>query len=533
MSFSSLVDAGKHKEAKLLLRNFLNLSERETVWRKILEIRSSGTVVDTDSLYWDTVDTCYGSRTLNKDPTRVPGCVDTCHCHVYSLSSDDQARVSRIVTVLAYNCPDIPYIPLLYPVTSLLMLAGLSEEYVYSYISMMVAPSPDQKIKYFTQTRTGWDVFSCSLRSLALKYVKNSVTLLEKEFGEEDCEELLQQWPWWIFKYLEAPTLLRIMDCFLFEGHKVLFRVALALLKLFIKSNKDKLETVKKDGLYNAFIKHVKNPGVKTDELLKIAFKFPRFSKSDIAKLTEKLDQEAKMNRLKMRMRRNTSLEELSSGARRGKAQQFFTPQHRPGAGVYQIHHLESELMSRDELTRVWDHLPDRIISVKPTLAYASNTHGVSLTTFFNRVDKYEPTILIVKTSNREVFGAYCSTSWAERNQKDSKGLRQRYFGTGETFLFKLDKNTGFVKYDWVKKDESDDDDDVDKKKETAKELFMSADNTMISVGGGNGTGIYIDENLRYGQTEKCDTFDNSPLCSTRDFEISAVEVIGFNDISW
>ena len=61
----------------------------------------------------------------------------------------------------------------------------------------------------------------------------------------------------------------------------------------------------------------------------------------------------------------------------------------------------------------------------------------------------------------------------------------------------------------------------------------MSADNTMISVGGGNGTGIYIDENLRYGQTEKCDTFDNSPLCSTRDFEISAVEVIGFNDISW
>ena len=47
------------------------------------------------------------------------------------------------------------------------------------------------------------------------------------------------------------------------------------------------------------------------------------------------------------------------------------------------------------------------------------------------------------------------------------------------------------------------------------------------------GTAIYLDENLRFGQTERCTTFENDPLCSERDFTISAIEVFGFNDISW
>ena len=38
-----------------------------------------------------------------------------------------------------------------------------------------------------------------------------------------------------------------------------------------------------------------------------------------------------------------------------------------------------------------------------PPAAYSSNEHGVSLTTFFNRVDKYEPTVIVVRTSNMEV----------------------------------------------------------------------------------------------------------------------------------
>ena len=229
------------------------------------------------------------------------------------------------------------------------------------------------------------------------------MTFLESEFGSEHSEELFQNWPWWIFQCLEAPKLLRVMDCYLFEGHKVLFRVALALLKLFYKSVVNKKEVyneAKTDGLYNTFNKHSKNISVTADELLKIAFKFPRFSKADIAKLTSKLEMEAKANRLKRTGRRTRSTEDVSDSNLRSC--KFSTPQHRP-SGAYPIHHLVSELLSKEQILAIWDQLPERIISVKPTLAYSSNEHGVSLTTFFTRVDKYEPSIIVIRNSNLEV----------------------------------------------------------------------------------------------------------------------------------
>ena len=47
--------------------------------------------------------------------------------------------------------------------------------------------------------------------------------------------------------------------------------------------------------------------------------------------------------------------------------QEFLTPQRQP-AGAYPIHHLVSELLSKEQLLAIWDELPERIISVKPTL---------------------------------------------------------------------------------------------------------------------------------------------------------------------
>ena len=47
------------------------------------------------------------------------------------------------------------------------------------------------------------------------------------------------------------------------------------------------------------------------------------------------------------------------------------------------------------------------------------------------------------------------------------------------------------------------------------------------------GTGIFLDGNLEYGRTETCKTFQNPPLARNKDFSISVVEVIGFNDTKW
>ena len=45
----------------------------------------------------------------------------------------------------------------------------------------------------------------------------------------------------------------------------------------------------------------------------------------------------------------------------------------------------------------------------------------------------YEPTVLMLRTTGDEVFGAYCSAHWNTRNQLLEDGSRQTYFGTGET----------------------------------------------------------------------------------------------------
>lgn len=39
---------------------------------------------------------------------------------------------------------------------------------------------------------------------------------------------------------------------------------------------------------------------------------------------------------------------------------------------------------------------------------------------------------------------------------------------------------------------------------------------------------IWMDENMRYGKTDSCTTFNNPPLCKSGDFEIRVLEVYGF-----
>ena len=202
-----------------------------------------------------------------------------------------------------------------------------------------------------------------------MAFQKGSVAFIENEFSS-DAEEFFQSWPWWIFEELSTGLLLRVVDCYLFEGHKVLFRSALALLKTFfkaLKSNTELYQTAKSSGLIPTFANYAKNLPLSPEEFLKIAFKFPRFSKADIAKLSSKLEMEAKANRLSRAGRRHRSSEEVREAGGGQAGQHFSTPQHR-ARGAYPIHHLASQLLSKDQILAIWDELPERIISVKPTL---------------------------------------------------------------------------------------------------------------------------------------------------------------------
>ena len=62
-------------------------------------------------------------------------------------------------------------------------------------------------------------------------------------------------------------------------------------------------------------------------------------------------------------------------------------------------------------------------------LIFSINTDGVSMHTFYSKVEKYCPTIILIKDTKGNVFGAYVSEPWHSLS---------RFYGTGESFLFKF-----------------------------------------------------------------------------------------------
>jgi len=195
---------------------------------------------------------------------------------------------------------------------------------------------------------------------------------------------------------------------------------------------------------------------------------------------------------------------------------------------VNDILHMIHLFIGLFQLISLWNWLPERLTSVIPTLAYNSDEHGVSIRTFYNRSQAFEQSFLVVKTVEEDVFGAFCSHSWAERNFKDDKGARQAYFGGGESFLFRI-QDQKCIKYPWVGLKGLEE--GLTKAEKHARELFMCAKDDVIAVGGGDGNGLMIDSSLTFGKSERCLTFDNEPLCPNGDFKVAKVEVIGLRPL--
>ena len=62
-----------------------------------------------------------------------------------------------------------------------------------------------------------------------------------------------------------------------------------------------------------------------------------------------------------------------------------------------------------------------------------------------------------------------------------------------------------------------------------SEQLFLAADNTMVTIGGGGGQAIWLDENLSRGKTDACQTFDNPPLTESGSFEVACMEAFAFS----
>lgn len=63
----------------------------------------------------------FGTTELPEKPIMLPPFVDSKHCLPYYLTKKGRAVADRVVSVLAYVCPDITYSPTIYPIAAILL----------------------------------------------------------------------------------------------------------------------------------------------------------------------------------------------------------------------------------------------------------------------------------------------------------------------------------------------------------------------------------------------------------------------------
>ncbi|EGI58943.1 PREDICTED: TBC1 domain family member 24 isoform X2 [Acromyrmex echinatior] len=535
---NTLLQAGRKREAKLIIRENawpLNNGIRTQLWPALCDQHAHGKNM-LDGFYWDMVNQVFGTTELPEKSIMLPPFVDSTHCLSYNLTRKGRNVADRIVSVLGYACPDITYSPSLYPLTALL-LHFVPEEECYHCMATLVAAKEKM---FITQTKLLYEVTWKTVEQITKKHVKSAAVHLARHCSGSRAERIYMDWIWWILQLLPFQHLVRVMDCFLHEGIKVFYRVAMAIVLLFYKhsspQNSEWMNEISKNGIDAALSKFCRQMPVTPAKFLRTAFGIRGLSSAYISRVFLRTEMALKSKSVLTGSRslaRSRSTDNLPTSQSQVNIQMMSHTltiregAHSPGPralsmGVYPIQSICSQILDMPDLFTLWSWLPMRITMYQPTLLYTTEEHGCSLTTFYVRVEQHEPTLLMIKTCNNEVFGAYCSTRWCERNLKDDKGQRQAYFGTGETFLFSLYPER--AKYPWVGMDSSHNDSRV----HHSAELFMAADSKMITIGGGDGQAIWMDENIRFGKTDRCSTFNNPPLCASGDFEIRVLEVYGF-----
>jgi len=227
-----LVDARKLTELKSCLRNN-QWPPNDSIRTRLWQVLSSFHNKDNDAmylLYWDTVKQIYGTHDIITKTGPLPTFVEPSFQMSYYLNERGIQIARRIVSIISYSCPDITYAPSLFPIACIL-LHYMTEEECYSCVSWMIS---SKTVKFITQTKLHFETIWRTSMVLSRKHVKSCVSFIAKQTGDNSAIESIHlQWLNCIFKELPFQHLVRVMDCFICEGRKVMYRVWMGILLLF------------------------------------------------------------------------------------------------------------------------------------------------------------------------------------------------------------------------------------------------------------------------------------------------------------
>uniref|UniRef100_A0A8R1DX74 Rab-GAP TBC domain-containing protein n=1 Tax=Caenorhabditis japonica TaxID=281687 RepID=A0A8R1DX74_CAEJA len=417
----------------------------------------------------------------------------------FDLSEIGSVRLIRLLLIIERLRPEIVYAPTIYPICSLLLHFNNDDGDCFSCINYLL------NNKGFMMTApVQWAASSHTILALVKKHKSAAYVLLKRRLGTTDDSVLvkcLEDWLLWLFQYLPLPYVCRIVDCYFAEGHKFLIRSAISVIYIWSKVHKrgmedfkgksmqEKIECIKKE-----FQDVATNINVSTSTFIATAVKIRNLQSATIAKLQSQYEEELR--------------EEIVARPRAGKKvrRTIFCEAFR------------STLVDNDSAVELMSYMPDRLQLVTPQLAYRLSQDGTSFHNFWNKIDQLDQSIIIIKDTKGFIFGAYCSSTWAERHDRKER-TRSKYWGTGESYVFRMNKDLELPEiYQWVGSA-------PDATPETSPQYFMAATEKSIVIGSGGNDAIRVDEELTHGMTGHSATFNSPPLVPTGAFDIYELEV--------
>ncbi|KAM4751447.1 TBC1 domain family member 24-like isoform 2-T2 [Anableps anableps] len=511
----------------------------------IHNINSRAVTPDRD-IYYDLAKKLFGEQKVSTH--HVPEYMEDGEIPRYCLNKAGINSVKKILLCLGSYFPDMSYCPILPALVSLILHFSEDEAECFYSVSRLICYKDPNK-HYVDQTFLTYHASCMTFGDLANRCCRGIRKLIAS--SHQNLFEFYSDWIMWIFADLPFTYAIRVLDVYLLEGFKVLFRVALALLDLYkvsVSSRVADVEDFRTD--MKRFVQSV-DRHCTAEKLLERAFQIPIATRNELNLLFN-----ANKDAL---MQKGVS-----------------THQKRQTVESVDLNKFSSSVVTETEMRVIWAWIPERFALFNPVRLFDIAEHGRSLSSLYSRVEGHEPVILIVKTMDEEVFGAFLSTDLIERRNHDSQGLT--YFGTGECFVFTLRPSmeryqqaminimTKIASPQQLRDGSSSSSQLANSSKSqlttetlrcqtgipqnptyltlpisaplgnprTAKEAkrpkeqdasnFIAGDDSQLIIGGDGGHALCLCDNLKEGNSEPCDTFRSNPLCKGH-FQIQSLEV--------
>ncbi|NXH28465.1 TBC24 protein, partial [Myiagra hebetior] len=379
--------------------------------------RVSCRLVTPDALvYRDVAGRLFGKPSVSSHP--LPEFLEGCPVPTYCLSPHGVTALKKILICVGALFPDITHSPLLPALAALLLHYSQDEAQCFESLSRLIASNAPHAA-YIDQSFLAHQASCMTFGDLANKHCPAAHRLIAG--AADSVLEVYSQWLSWLFPGLPFGYAVRVLDVFLLEGQKVLYRIALALLKQFrLSVGPAGLQGSDVKAELQAFARNIAEH-VTVDKLLERAFGIRLFSRKEIWLL--------QMANRKALMERGITV-----------------VQRRPSFHLaVDMQNFSSSTVTAQEMRLVWSWIPERFSLFPPLLLFSTAEDGCSLQRFYTCCEGYEPTVLLIKTTEGEVCGAFLSSDWSERKKS---GATSGFFGTGECFVFTVRPEA--ERYEWV-----------------------------------------------------------------------------------